>query len=162
MLEKLAKWNPLKSVRAKGEHGSVKLKDLGHLQDALNHLFDRFFHDRYAESEDALWFPTIDMSETETAIVVRAELPGMAKKDVDISLQDNLLMLQGEKKRQKRAKREDFYLMERSFGRFYESLTLPALVDPEKVTATFAHGVLTITLPKTEVTQPKRIAISSC
>lgn len=161
MLEKLAKWNPLKSVREKGEPGNVRLKELGHLQDALNSLFERFFHDRYVESEDALWFPAIDISETDTALVVRAELPGMTKKDVDISLQENILIIQGEKKRKKKAKHEDFYLVERSFGRFYQSLTLPAIVDADKVTAIFTHGVLTITLPKTEVSQPRRIAISA-
>ncbi|GAK60908.1 heat shock protein hsp20 [Candidatus Vecturithrix granuli] len=161
MLEKLAKWNPLKSVRAKGEHNSAKLKELGQLQDALNRLFDRFFQDRYTESEDALWFPAVDMAETDTAIVIHAELPGMTKKDVDISLQDNILTIQGEKKRKKKAKHEDFYLVERSFGRFYQAFTLPAAVKSDKITATFKHGVLTITLPKSEGAQPKRIAIST-
>jgi HSP20 family protein len=161
MLEKLTKWNPLRNVREKDEHRGHGIKELGQLQDAMNRMFDGFFRERYAESEDAFWYPAIDTSETDAAIVVRAELPGMTKKDVDISLEGNVLIVQGEKKRKKKSKHENFYMVERSFGRFYQSISLPASVEGDKVTATFANGILSITLPKTEGAKAKRIAIST-
>jgi HSP20 family protein len=161
MLEKLAKWNPLRSVRESSERRGNGFKELGQLQEAMNCLFDGFFHDRYTEREDALWYPDVDVSETANDVVVRAELPGMSRKDIDIAIQDNVLTIQGEKKRKKKTKHENFYLVERSFGQCYQSLTLPAPVEQDKVTATFAHGVLTITLPKTEGAKPHRIAIAT-
>ena len=161
MLEKLAKWNPLRSVQQNGEHRGTGIKELGHLQESMNRLFDGFFKDRYTEREDAFWYPDVDVSETASDVIVRAELPGMARKDIDIAIQDNVLTIQGEKKRKKKTKHENFYLVERSFGQFYQSVTLPALVEQDKVKATFAHGVLTITLPKTEGAKPHRIAIST-
>jgi len=161
MLEKLTKWNPLRSVREKYAHRGTGIKELGQLQAALNRLFDGFFRNRQTEHKDALWFPAIDVAETDMAIVVRAELPGITKKDVDIALQENILVIQGEKKRNKKAKHEEFYLIERSFGCFYQSFTLPVAVDQDKVTAIFTQGVLTITLPKVEATKPQRIAIAT-
>ena len=161
MLEKLTRWNPLRNVREKDERGGYAIKELDQLQGAMNRLFDGFFRERYTESEDAIWFPAIDTSETDAAIVVRVELPGMSKKDVDISIQGNVLILQGEKKRKKKSKNENFYMVERSFGRFYQSITLPAAVEGDKVKATFAHGVLSIILPKKEGAKAKRIAIST-
>jgi HSP20 family protein len=166
MLEKLTQWNPLRNVQKNGKHRGTGLKELGRLQESMNRLFDGFFdgrgffRDRYTESEEAFWYPSMDVSETDTAIIVRAELPGMTKKDVDISLQDNVLTVQGEKKRKKKTKHENFYRVERSFGHFCQSFTLPAAVEQDKVKATFAHGVLSITLPKTESAKPRRIAIT--
>jgi len=159
MLEKLTKWNPLRNVQERGEHRGHGVKELGHLQDTMNRLFDGFFRDRYTEREDAVWCPDVDVLETKNALVVCAELPGMKKKDVEIAIQDNILTIQGEKKRKKKTKNENFYLVERSFGQFYQSFTLPAPVEQDKVKAIFAHGVLTITLPKTEGAKPHRIAI---
>jgi HSP20 family protein len=161
MLEKLSHWKPLRSVREHSKPRGSGIKELGQLREAINHLFDGFLRDRYTESEEAIWWPAVDVSETDTAVVVRAELPGMKKKEVEISLQDNVLTLQGEKTRKKKTKHEKFSLLERSFGRFYQAFTLPAPIDPEQVTATFTHGVLTITLPKTESTTPQRIPIST-
>jgi HSP20 family protein len=166
MLEKLTKWNPLRSVRESNERRGNGFKELGQLQEAMNRLFDGFFHDRgsfrdrYTEREDALWYPDVDVSETANAVVVRAELPGMTRKDIAIAIQDNVLTIQGEKKRKKKTKNENFYRVERSFGQFYQSFTLPAVVEQDKVKATFAHGVLTISLPKTEDAKPHRIAIT--
>lgn len=161
MLEKLTTWHPLQHIREKlGSKGHVA-KELGHLQDSMNRLFDSFFQDRYAEYEDTFWYPVVDVSETDKAFVIHAELAGMTQKDVDISLQDNVLCIQGKKKRRKKSKHENFYLTERSFGRFYQSFTLPAAVDAEHVQATFTDGVLTVILPKTQPIQAKRIAIST-
>lgn len=161
MLEKLTKWNPLRSVRENGEHRGNSIKELGQLQEAMNRLFDGFFRDRYTEREDAFWHPDVDVSETASDVVVRAELPGMTRKDIDIAIRDNILTIQGEKKRKKKTKNENFYLVERSFGQFSQSFTLPAAVEQDKVKATFAHGVLTIILPKTEGAKAHRIAIAT-
>jgi HSP20 family protein len=161
MLEKLTHWNPLRSVREHSKPRGTGIKEPGQLREAMNRVFDGFLRDRYTESEEAIWWPAVDVSETDTALVVRAELPGMTKKEVDISLQDNVLTLQGEKTRKKKTKHEEFSLVERSFGRFYQAFTLPVAIDPENVTAAFTQGVLTITLPKTESTTPQRIPIST-
>ena len=106
-------------------------------------------------------FPLMNVTEDKDKYFVRAELPGMTKKNIAIAIQDNVLTIQGEKKRKKKTKNENFYLVERSFGQFYQSFTLPAPVEQDKVKATFAHGVLTITLPKTEGAKPHRIAIAT-
>jgi len=161
MLEKLTQWNPLRNVREHGEHGGNGIKELSQLQESINHLFDKFFGERDVESENALWFPAIDVSETANEVIVRADLPGLTKKDVDIVLQDNVLSIQGEKKRKKKARNENVYIAERSYGHFYQTMTLPVAVQQDKVAATFANGVLSIRLPKIEGAKPKRIAIST-
>lgn len=161
MFEKLVQWNPLRNVRAKEEHRGTGIKQLHQLQEAMNRLFDSFFGAHDVESENMLWRPAIDVSETDTEIIVRADLPGMTKKDIDIALQENVLTIQGEKKRKKKVRGENFYLTERSFGRFQQSFTLPVAVEQDKVEASFTHGVLSIRLPKTEGAKPKRIAIST-
>jgi HSP20 family protein len=147
MLTKLAQWNPF--------------KNLGHLQNALNRVFERFFRQRQEASEDQIWFPAVDLAETATAFVVCAELPGMTQQDVELTIQDNVLLLQGEKKRPKKARHEMCYWAERQFGHFTEMFTLPAAVLPDQVKAIFSAGILIITLPKMVSAQTRRIAITT-
>lgn len=160
MLEKLTQWNPLRSVRERDGHRGTGIKELGQLQDAMNRLFDGFLRDRYTEHEDAFWYPDVDVSETASDVIVRAELPGLTKNDIEIAIQDNVLTIQGEKTRKKKTKHENFYLVERNFGQFYQSFTLPAPVEQDKVKATFAQGVLIITFPKTDGAKPHRITVT--
>lgn len=159
MLEKLAKWNPLKSVKEKSDRTRVRFKEPGQLQEALNHLFENVFNKRDADNEDVSWGPLIDISETANAFVISVELPGMERKEVDIQIQQKTLIIQGKKKREKKSTHEEFSIAERRFGRFYEAFALPSSIEEEKITALFERGVLTITLPKTPDAQPKRIPI---
>jgi HSP20 family protein len=115
----------------------------------MERLFDRFwegdFHEMVPVGE---WSPRLDLSETKDALIVRAEIPGLEAKDVQISLQEQILTIKGEKKQEKEEKDEHHYRMERSYGVFARSLRLPVPVDQEKVTARFKNGLLTIALPK--------------
>ena len=107
--------------------------------------------------------PAIDMSEDEKAYKVSAELPGLDAKDVDVSISGNTLVLKGEKRQEKEEKQTNYYFSERAYGSFQRAFELPASVDRDKVSADFAKGVLTITLPKTPDAQKqqKKIEVKS-
>lgn len=96
------------------------------------------------------WAPRVDVSETDKTIEVKAELPGLEKKDVTISLDRDTLIIKGEKKQEKEEKTKTFHRTERSYGTFYRALRLPTEVEADKVEAAYEKGVLTVTLPKTE------------
>ncbi|MGH8004831.1 MAG: Hsp20/alpha crystallin family protein [Limisphaerales bacterium] len=106
------------------------------------------------------WAPVVDVTETKDEVVVRAEVPGMVKEDLTVTLQDNVLTLRGEKKQEKEEKDASFHRMERGYGSFVRSFTLPTLVQADKVKAAYKDGVLTVTLPKAEEVKPKEISIS--
>ena len=105
------------------------------------------------------WMPPFDVSETEGEIIVKAELPGMKVEDIDITLTDGLLTIKGERKMEKEDKRENYHRIERRFGSFSRSFTLPADVDSAKVEATLKNGILYLILPKHEAAKPKKISI---
>ncbi len=153
----LTKWKPLEALRKTGTHA---LSELHHLQHKLNDLFDGFLENRHLESEEGFWYPVIDVSETEEDIIVRAELPGIRRKDIDIQIQDRVLTIQGEKKRKKKEKHEDYTFTECRYGAFFHSITLPAKVDENNINAAYQRGVLTMTLPKTQDARAHTIAIS--
>ncbi|HLG93822.1 MAG TPA: Hsp20/alpha crystallin family protein [candidate division Zixibacteria bacterium] len=106
------------------------------------------------------WVPQVDMSETKDELTVRAEVPGMDKESISVTLQDNVLILRGDRKQETEAKSATFHRKERSYGSFIRSFTLPTLVQEDKVKAAYKDGVLTITLPKAEEVRPKEILIS--
>jgi HSP20 family protein len=107
------------------------------------------------------WSPKVDFTETKETITVKAEIPGIEPKDVQLMLENGVLTLRGEKRQETEQKDERFYRMERSYGSFARSLRLPANVDATKATAMFKHGVLTIVLPKTAEARGKAIPITS-
>jgi len=103
--------------------------------------------------------PSLDVSETKNEIVVKAEIPGIDPKDIDLSLADGVLTIKGEKKQEKEEKDENFHLAERSYGSFARTVRLPREVKSDKIGATYKNGLLTITLPKSEETKRKEIKI---
>jgi HSP20 family protein len=105
--------------------------------------------------------PRVDVSETDTELKIEAELPGIDEKDVEVVLSDGRLTIKGEKKQEKEEKKKDYHLLERSYGSFARSIALPFEADPDQVKASFAKGVLTVTVPKPpEVkAKEKKIAI---
>jgi len=153
----LAKWEPFGSIRQRGDIFS----DLTRMQQEMNHFFDEFFGERQSEIMQGNWVPSVDVSETDADLVVRAELPGMTQDDIELSLQDNVLTVKGEKKQEKKEEKENYHRIERSYGSFSRSFTLPATVKQEDIKASFKDGVLEITLPKSEEVQPKKIAITA-
>jgi HSP20 family protein len=132
------------------------------LKSEMDRLFDRMAELRWNELP-ALgdWAPSMDVSETKDSLVCTVEVPGMEQKDIQISLQENLLTIRGEKKQEKEEKGEHYHRIERSYGAFNRGLQLPVAVDGGKVTAGVKNGVLTITLPKTPAAKGTTISIKA-
>jgi len=136
------------------------LRELGSLQNEMNRLFNSVF-DTPANGGTTMrrWMPAMDLVETDDRFVLRADLPGLAEEDIKIELEDGTLTLSGERKAEHESKSEGYYRVERAFGSFSRSLTLPQGVDPEAVTASFDRGVLEVRIPKPEQRKPRRIEI---
>lgn len=134
---------------------------LGTLRNEVDDLFDRFFRDWPTSTHLTRgdYWPALDLAEEGDNLVVKADLPGIKPEDVELSVQDNMLTLAGEKKQEHEDKSDNFYHSERRYGAFRRTIQLPSSVDPDKVDAKFHDGVLTITLPKDARTLPKRIAV---
>ena len=131
----------------------------------MDRLFDRFGFptfrrmldvEPFGETSFGIAVPAVDVTEDEKAYKITAELPGMAEKDVDVSLSGDLLVIKGEKHREREQKEKNRYLSERSYGAFQRSFTIPDGVDRDKVEAEFAKGVLTLTLPKSAEAQKQQ------
>jgi len=133
------------------------------LQDRVNQLFNQAFGLEGSELEQpittAAFLPPVDISEDEHNITLQAEIPGVTDKDLNITLDNNVLTITGERKFKEEEKKENFHRIERRYGKFTRSFTLPAGVDPQGVNATFENGVLNITLPKRDELKPKQITI---
>jgi HSP20 family protein len=131
----------------------------------LRREMDRLFEDFFGPGRRALrplemeWAPAVDLEETADKVTIKAEVPGITPKDIDISLSGDILTLKGEKKAAREEKGKNFHLVERSYGSFSRTLRLPAAVDADKIEATYKDGILTITCPKKEVVKPKAIEI---
>ena len=126
----------------------------------MDRFFDRFFDMELPELRmTGEWMPTVDLAETKDALVVKAEIPGIEPKEINLTLQDQVLVIKGEKKQEKEEKDEHYYRAERTYGAFARTIRLPAPVDGSKVTATFKHGVLMVTLPKAPAAKGTTIPI---
>lgn len=123
-----------------------------------NQFFNRAPFPEYATQE---WLPTVDVAETKDKLVVKADLPGVDKKDVKVSVSGDLLTIKGEKKKEEEEKDEQHYCVERYYGSFQRVIPLPSNVKSDKVKANFDKGVLKVTLPKVEEAKQKEIDIES-
>jgi HSP20 family protein len=132
---------------------------LTHLQNEMEDLFHRFIGEPLEEFGMKTWTPRVDVEETDKEIVVKADLPGVEPKDVDISVADGMLIVRGERKEEHEEKKKNFHRLERFAGQFYRELPLPAGADAERITAASCKGVITITIPKKATAQPKKIAV---
>jgi len=127
--------------------------------------FDRLFKEGFTpfvgegELSTRTWAPPVDIYETESDIVLKAELPGIDPKDVEVKVEDNTLYLKGERKFEKEVKNESYHRVERSYGSFARSFSLPNSISAEKVKAEFKDGLLTLILPKREEAKPRTIKI---
>jgi HSP20 family protein len=106
------------------------------------------------------WVPAVDVLEDKDSIIVRAELPGIKKEDIDLSLHEGVLSLSGERKEKGRSEDSETYRSERFYGRFHRTVTLPKPVAADKVQASYKDGLLTVTLPKTEEAKPRQIEVN--
>jgi HSP20 family protein len=123
----------------------------GNLRREMERIFDRFVEPvgEPFETMAGDWVPKLDVAETNDAMVVKAEMPGVDPKDIEVTFMGDLLTLKGERERAMEEKEERYHRMERTYGTFLRSVRLPMAVDGSKVTATFKNGVLVVTLPKT-------------
>jgi HSP20 family protein len=140
-------------------------RELSTLQNEMNRLFNTVFDTPSGGTGNGgtlrRWMPAMDLAETDDHFVLRADLPGMGEDDVKIELEDNTLTVSGERKAEHESKGEGFYRIERAFGTFSRSLTLPQGVDAASVEASFDRGVLEVRIPKPEQRKPRRIEIGA-
>jgi len=129
--------------------------------DVIDDLWRSPLETSLAQTMGQVEHPALNISEDEKNITVEAELPGMESKDIDLSLQNNMLVLQGEKRFENEKKEGNYHRIERSYGSFSRTIPLSSAVDEDKVKASFKNGVLTVTLPKQEVARGKKIGIES-
>jgi HSP20 family protein len=144
----LMRWNPM--------------KDAFSLRHQMNHFFDEVFRPIVRDDERlSVWnrFPTVDIFDNDESIIITAELPGIDKKDIEIDVKDGVLRLKGERSFDNEVKREKYYCRERTFGKFERVFSVPAEVDPEKISADYKNGILKIDIPKPEEQKPKQIAV---
>jgi len=131
------------------------------LQDEVNRLFeDNFTRERSGHGDLATWAPPVDIYETENELVVKAELPDVQDKDIDVRITNNTLTISGERKFEKDVKEENYLRIERAYGSFLRSFSLPNTVSSENIRADYRNGVLTLHMAKREESNPKQIKIS--
>jgi HSP20 family protein len=128
-------------------------------------LFRRFFGEPVMEGNGhgpyTVWSPRVNVEETEKEILVTFDLPGVDAKELNITVENNILVLSGERKEEKEEKKRNYHRFERFFGEFYREVPLPIGADTEKIAATFTKGVVTITIPKKVEVLPKKIAVKT-
>jgi HSP20 family protein len=136
-------------------------REVDSLQSEMNRLFDTFFGGRPATGGLRRWVPPMDLVETDDHLVLKADLPGLDSGDVDIEVKDGVLTVSGERKAEHEEKADGYYRVERAFGGFSRSMTLPEHVDAEKISASFDKGVLEVRIPKPEQRRPHRVEVSA-
>jgi HSP20 family protein len=138
------------------------VRELGTIQNEMNRLFNTFFETPSNGHSSAMrrWVPAMDLAETDGEYVLRADLPGLTEKDVNIELDERVLTISGERKAEHEERKEGYHRIERSSGSFSRSLTLPEGVDASAIKASFDHGVLEVRVPKPEAKKPQKVSIS--
>ena len=140
----LVKWDPMRELNSFGD---------------MNRLFDSFFGAQGQQGLSKRWVPAMDLVEVGDSLVLKADLPGLRREDVDIEVKDGVLTISGERKDEHEEKADGYYRVERTFGSFSRTLTLPKGIDAQGITADFADGVLEVKVPKPEERKPHRIEI---
>lgn len=146
MMNNVTRWNPTTAYLTN--------------RDPFFRLVDSFFNGEAQGEETRSWVPPVDIQETADAYVFHAELPGLTKENISITLENNILRISGERKLEKDVKKENFHRIERTYGTFARTFTLPTQVDNERVQAAFENGILRVNVPKAEQAKPRKIEIS--
>ncbi len=142
----ITRWEPFRGVST--------------LQDRLNRIFNEDFERTGEESSLTAWAPAVDIYETEHELVVKADLPEVDPKDLDIRVENNILTIRGERKFEKKVSEENYLRVERSYGSFARSFTLANTVNSDAIKAEYQNGVLTLSIPKREEAKPKQIKVN--
>jgi HSP20 family protein len=152
MAWELQTWKPFREL--------APFKDFERMRRQMDRLWDSFFEGGLRRrTEEREWLPSLDVAETKNEIVVKAEVPGMDPKDIDISFSDGMLTIKGEKKQEREEKEADYHLVERSYGSFCRSVQLPTEVQSGKINASYKNGILRISLLKSEEAKKKEVKI---
>lgn len=134
--------------------------ELRRLQNEIDRVFEGYWPGRgNGDETPAMWSPRVDVTETEDAYHVHLDVPGITKDEIEISFHDDTLTVSGERKADQQTESENFVRVERSFGRFFRSFTLPKSVQSENISASYKDGVLTVRVPKAEESKPRRIQV---
>jgi HSP20 family protein len=149
----LERWHPRLMERS-------PFRELARLEREMSELFDRFPEWPWGERARA-WAPAVDMVDHKDEIILRADLPGLEEKDIDVTVEDGTLTIRGERKEEKEEKKTDYYYCERSYGAFSRTVMLPTSVEPDKVKATFKKGVLEVHLPKAKEATGRKIEVKA-
>jgi len=151
MARELTVWKPFREL--------APFREFERMKKEMDRVWDSFFERGPRTGETGEWFPSLDVAETKNDVVIKAEVPGMDPKDIDISLSNGVLTIKGEKKQEREEKEGDYHLTERSFGAFTRAIQLPTEVQSDKIEASYKNGVLKVTLPKSEEAKKKEIKI---
>ena len=152
MARELTVWRPFREL--------TPFRDFERMRSEMDRLWNSFFERGTLRGEEGgEWLPSLDVAETKNEIVVKAEVPGLDLKDIDISLSEGLLTIKGEKKQEREEKEENYHLVERSYGTFTRSIRIPNEVQSDKINASYKNGVLKIVLPKSEEAKKKEVKI---
>ena len=138
------------------------MRNLFSFHNEMGRVFGDLFasHEGGTDAEETSWMPTVDISETENGYEIRAELPGIQEDDVNVSVTDNVLTVKGEKRQEKETEGKNYHRVERRYGGFQRSFTLPKHIETDAIKAEFKDGVLTLRIPKAEVAKPTEIPIT--
>jgi len=142
----ITRWEPFRGVNT--------------LQDQFNRLFNDVFDRKGEESSLTAWAPAVDIYETEHELVVKADLPEVDPKDLDVRVENNILTIRGERKFEKKVNEDNYLRVERAYGSFARSFTLANTVNSDAIRADYQNGVLTLTIPKREEAKPKQIKVN--
>ena len=136
-------------------------RDLVTLREKMNRLFEEAYSARGEERDlvSSSWAPSVDIYETEQELVMTVEVPGIEDKDIEIKIEDSTLTIKGERKFEKETQEENYHRIERAYGSFYRSFSLPPYIDQDKIEAEQEHGVLKITMPKRHESKPKTVKV---
>jgi len=142
----IVKYNPFRELRT--------------MQDQMNRMLDMAWNREFGEElKEGVWQPPVDIYEDEHSVIIKAEVPDVDQKDIEVRIENGTLTLRGERKHSSDIRKENYYRVERYFGQFQRSFSLPQSINQDKVQATCDRGILTITLPKREETRPKPISV---
>jgi len=135
-------------------------RNLTSLQDQVNRLFDSSFKANADNSALTTWAPAVDIYETENELVIKADLPDMEEKDIDVRVENSMLTIRGERKFEESVKEDNYLRVERAYGSFSRSFSLPNTVNTEAIQANYKNGVLKVVLPKRAESKPKQVKIN--
>jgi len=142
----IVKYNPFRELRT--------------MQDQMNRMLDMAWNREFGEElKEGVWQPPVDIYEDENSVIIKAEVPDVDQKDIEVRIENGTLTLRGERKHSSDIRKENYYRVERYFGQFQRSFSLPQSINQDKVQASCDRGILTITLPKREETKPKPISV---